>query len=390
MDDFIPFNKPYKGQDEIDAVIRVLSGDYLCGDGNVTRRVHTLLENWLEVTHAFLTTSCTHSLEMAIMALDIGPGDEVIMPSFTFVSTANAVVMRGARPVFAEIQPGTLNIDPADVEQKITRKTKAIIPVHYGGVACAMDELLDLANIHKLYIIEDAAQAIDAKYKTNYLGTIGDIGCFSFHDTKNIMCGEGGALVTNNDKVARKAELLREKGTNRSAFIRGEVDKYTWMNVGSSYIPSDILAAILEVQISRKSKIKQLRKAVWETYFSTLQPLEEKEFITLPKVPSYASQNYHTFFLNTQTVEIRDLILKELRDNGIGATFHYIPLHSSPYGRQNLQCAQSLPHTDHLSQTLIRLPLYPDLANRAEDVADKVFDIIHRLSVMSSSIQKSK
>ncbi|MEX0780435.1 MAG: dTDP-4-amino-4,6-dideoxygalactose transaminase [Balneolales bacterium] len=376
MDDFIPFNKPFKDEREIEAVTRVLSGDSLCGDGSVTHRVHSLLKQWLEIDHVFLTTSCTHALEMAMMALDISPGDEVIMPSFTFVSTANAVVMRGAKPVFAEIQPGTLNIDPVDVEKKITNKTKAIIPVHYAGIACAMDELLHLAAAHNIFIVEDAAQAIGARYNDRYLGTIGDIGSFSFHDTKNIMCGEGGAFVTNIESIARKAELLREKGTNRSAFIRGEVDKYTWMNVGSSYIPSDILAAILEVQITKKDEIHQKRKQVWETYRKVLQPFEDNSFISLPKLPSYAKQNYHTFFFNTRKASTRDAILKSLHDRGIGATFHYIPLHSSPYGKNVLNSDQSLPLTEVLSSTLIRLPVYPDLAAQAEQVAYRVFEVI--------------
>lgn len=383
MNDLIPYNKPYKGQEEIDAVSRVLSGDSWCGDGAVTHRVHETLKKWLKVKHVFLTTSCTHALEMAMLALDIGAGDEVIMPSFTFVSTANAVVMRGAKPVFAEILEGTLNIDPADIEKKITKKTKAIVPVHYGGVACAMDEILKLARSYNLFIIEDAAQAIDAQYKNRYLGTIGDIGCYSFHDTKNIMCGEGGAFLTNNDSIALKAELLREKGTNRSAFMRGEVDKYTWIDRGSSYIPSDILAAILEVQITKKAEIKRKRRKVWEAYKNVLQKLHDDGFIKIQVVPTYAKPNYHTLFFNTRNASSREYILKSLRKQGIEATFHFVPLHSSPYGKKVMKCNQSLPVTEHLSETLIRLPVYPDLAEQAEQVAGKVFDVIQGHAIMS-------
>ena len=343
----IPFNEPCIGQTEIDAVTQALQRGVLRGDGPISKRVEAMLRKWLDTSHVFFTTSCTHALEMAMIALNIGPGDEVIMPSFTFVSSANAVVLRGATPVFAEIDQETLNIDPADVARKITPATRAIVPVHYAGVACDMDAIMALAQKHNLYVIEDAAQAIDATYKGRALGTIGHIGCFSFHDTKNLTSGEGGAFVTNDPAIAEKAELVREKGTNRSAFFRGEVDKYNWVSQGSSYIQSDILAALLEAQIARKDEIKQQRKRVWEAYYAALQPLAETGVLQLPVVPDFADTNYHIFFFRLPTLEIRQATLRALKDSGMQATFHYVPLHSSPYGRSILGCKDELPLTEH-------------------------------------------
>ncbi|MEM8485833.1 MAG: dTDP-4-amino-4,6-dideoxygalactose transaminase [Bacteroidota bacterium] len=374
----IPFNEPCIGQTEIDAVTRALEQGVLRGDGPISKRVEATLQKWLDVPHVFFTTSCTHALEMAMIALNIGPGDEVIMPSFTFVSSANAVVLRGAKPVFAEIDPNTLNIDPADIAKKITPATRAIVPVHYAGVACDMDAIMGLAKDHNLYVIEDAAQAIDATYKGKPLGTIGHIGCFSFHDTKNLTSGEGGAFVTNEHSIAEKAELVREKGTNRSAFFRGEVDKYNWVSQGSSYIQSDILAALLEAQIARKDEIKQQRKQVWDAYYAALQPLADAGQITLPVVPFYADTNYHIFFFKMPSLEIRQATLKAIKADGIQATFHYVPLHSSPYGRNTLGCTDDLPITEHCSETLIRLPMYPQLHVQAENLAVRIAKIVQK------------
>jgi dTDP-4-amino-4,6-dideoxygalactose transaminase len=313
---------------------------------------------------------------MAMIALGIGPGDEVIMPSFTFVSSANAVVLRGARPVFAEITPETLNIDPEDIVRQITPRTRAIVPVHYAGVACDMDAIMDIARRHRLFVIEDAAQGVDAYHGDRALGTIGDIGCYSFHDTKNITCGEGGAFLTNNDEIAEQAEFVREKGTNRSAFFRGEIDKYNWISPGSSYIQSDILAALLEAQLTRREQIRSDRGLVWQAYYDALKPIARDKGVILPVVPGYATSNYHIFYFRVTTTALRDQVLNALKRQGIQATFHYVPLHSSPYGRSTLHCRELLSVTQMCSETLIRLPIFPQLAEQAPELAARVADIV--------------
>ena len=376
MELHIPFSRPYVGLEERQALIEVLQQDTLRGDGPISRRVQQRLRDWLGVRHAMLTTSCTHALETAMLVLGIGPGDEVIMPSFTFVSSANAVVLRGARPVFAEVDSGTLNLDPEDVARKITPQTKAVVPVHYAGVACDMDALMDVARSSGVFVVEDAAQGVDAYYKGNPLGTLGDVGCYSFHDTKNITCGEGGAFLTNHDEIARRAEIVREKGTNRAAFFRGEIDKYSWVHEGSSYIQSDVLAALLEAQLDKRGEIRAKRKRVCEAYLAALQPLAEKGAVTLPHVPPYADPNYHIFFFRVATPDLRDGLLRALKDGGIQATFHYVPLHSSPFGRNVLGCRDELPITQACSETLIRLPVYPQLAEQAEWVAEKAASVV--------------
>jgi len=307
-----------------------------------------------------------------MLVVGIGPGDEVIMPSFTFVSAANAVVLRGATPIFAEIQSATLNLDPDDVARRITDHTKVVMPVHYAGIGCDMDAICEIARDADCYVVEDAAQAIDAKYKGQFLGTIGDIGAYSFHDTKNIICGEGGAFVTSDEALARRAEIIVEKGTNRAAFFRGEVDKYTWVSPGSSYIPSDLLVAMLEVQLAKRAEIKAKRKQVWDAYITALRPLAADGWIELPTVPNECESNYHTFFFHVKTPEMRNECLQHLCGAGIQAAFHYVPLHSSPFGRRTLQNDQELPITDRCSQTLIRLPLYPHLADRLADLTERV------------------
>lgn len=372
------FNRIFKDEKEQIAVNKVLSGNNWHGDGPAGKRVEEILRQWLSSKYAFLTTSCTHALEMAMMVLDVQPGDEIIMPSFTFVSTANAVYMRGAVPVFAEIQPFDLNIDPADTEKKITAKTKAIIPVHYAGVSVNFDALYSAIDNRPVAVIEDAAQAIGAFWKDKALGTIGDIGCFSFHDTKNITCGEGGAFLTQNDDLAKKAEWVREKGTNRSAFLRGEIDKYTWVSAGSSYIPSDILAGILEVQLHKRKKIHNARKEVWQAYEHILKQAESKGWITLPKIPEYAQSNYHIFHFLVNKTSLRDPLLHALRQDGIEAAFHYIPLHNSPFMKKIMNKEISLPQTERLAQSIIRLPLYPALAPQKEEAAERVYKTITR------------
>lgn len=357
----IPFNKPYVGKEEEEAITKVLRSGHLRGDGPATKRVQQQMEEWLGINHALLTTSCTHALEMAMMVIDIGPGDEVIMPSFNFVSSANAVVLRGGTPVFADINPVTMNIDPVDIAKKITPKTKAIVPVHYAGVSCDMDAIMDLANRHNLYVIEDAAQGVDAYYDARPLGTIGHIGCFSFHDTKNITCGEGGAFLTNDDDIAARAEIMREKGTNRAAFMRGEIDKYTWVSEGSSYIPSDLLAAMLEVQLEKKDEIKQKRKKKWKRYAAALAPCVEQKKILLPAIPDRCKSNYHIFFFFARSPNEQQQLLNAFKKAEIPAAFHYVPLHSAPYPREAIKTMTELPQTADYGNRLIRLPLYPDL-----------------------------
>jgi dTDP-4-amino-4,6-dideoxygalactose transaminase len=323
------------------------------------------MQDVFNAKHVFLTTSCTHAMELALMALDIQPGDEIILPSFTFTTTATAVVLQHAVPVYAEIELDTLNIDPVDVESKITSRTRAIMVMHYNGVACKMAEIMQLAERHGLAVIEDAAHAVGAKYQGRYLGTWGDAGCYSFHSTKNFTCGEGGALLSNNDDLCRRAEILREKGTNRSAFLRGEVDKYTWVDKGSSYVLSDLLAALLEVQLRRLDEIKSARKELYRRYAQEFRALELQDRIHLPVIPEDCDPSYHLFLFRTHTGEERNALLDGLRQRGIQATFHYVPLHSSPFGSR--YCREELPLTQLASETLIRLPLYPGLAVADQD-----------------------
>ena len=312
-----------------------------------------------------------------MMCLDLKAGDEVIMPSFTFVSTANAVVIHGGRPVFADIEQATLNLDPVDVARKITPRTRAIIPVHYAGVSANLDAIKSVIHGRDIKIVEDAAQGVDAYYKGRPLGTIGDIGCYSFHDTKNITCGEGGAFLTNDENLAIRAEIIREKGTNRSAFLRGEVDKYTWIDKGSSFIQSDILAGLLIAQWAKRAEIKKLRRQAWSMYFDQLSPFETQGYITLPVIPDDCESNYHIFHFNTVRTDLRDDLLLALKRAGIGASFHYVPLHSSPYGRKLGHSELVLPVTDKQSDSLVRLPLYPQLITEHPDFADRVSECLH-------------
>ena len=369
----IPFHISDIERNDISACISALSQNHLDGDGPETRRVQCQLKTLLDIPHVLLTPSCTHAMELALMSLGIGIGDEVILPSFTFSSTANAIVLQGARPIFAEIDRDTLMIDPNDIERRITNRTKAIMPVHYAGVSCPMDEVMEIANHHRLYVIEDAAQGVGAKYRGRFLGTIGDIGCYSFHGTKIVTCGEGGAFLTKNDEIAKKAEIIREKGTNRSAFLRGEVDKYTWVDRGSSYVMADILAAILGEQLKKMEALIAARKRIFEIYMEGLRDLASSGRISLPTVPDYAESNYHIFYILTETENERNRLLEALRNQGIGSSFHYIPLHSSPFGMRFGYEANSLPITEHVSRTLVRFPIYPRL-----DVTqmDRVIDAV--------------
>lgn len=368
----IPFNRPCVGEREKAAVLEALNNDILHGAGPVSDRVERRLENLLGAEHVFLTTSCTHALEMATLALDVRPGDEVIMPSFNFVSAGNSVVLRGGRPVFADIREDTLNLDPDDVARKISDRTVGVMPVHYAGVACDMEGLHALTEEHELWIIEDAAQAVDAYFKDQHLGTLGDVGCLSFHDTKNLTSGEGGAFVTNDAGLAKKAEIIREKGTNRSAFYRGEVDKYTWVARGSSYIPSDLLAALLEGQLERRREIKSKRERVWSAYYEEFREWEERGTVSLPVVPGPATPNYHIFFLLAGSPEEQDALLDAFRSEGLQATFHYVPLHRSPVGKEFWDEHIDLPVTDSVADRLIRLPLYPSLVEHIPGITGAV------------------
>ena len=357
----ISFNKPYLTGRELDYLAQAHTNGHLSGDGMFTRKCH----GWLEVhtgTHkALLTHSCTAALEMAAILADIQPGDEVIMPSYTFVSTANAFVLRGGVPVFIDIRPDTLNIDETLIEAAITPRTKAIVPVHYAGVACEMDTIMEIARRHKLLVIEDAAQGVMSTYKGKALGAIGDMGTFSFHETKNVISGEGGALLINADRFAERAEIIREKGTNRSLFFRGQVDKYTWVDIGSSYLPSEIIAAFLWAQLEDAESITQLRMAVWQRYHEALAPLEAAGKLRRPIIPEGCVQNAHMYYVLLESLEQRTEVIKRLKAQGVNPVFHYVPLHSSPAGRKYGRTSGEMKHTNALSDRLLRLPLWVGL-----------------------------
>jgi dTDP-4-amino-4,6-dideoxygalactose transaminase len=371
----IQFNKPSVVGSELIYVGQAVAGGHASSDGPFTRRAQAMMEKRFAANRVLLTTSCTAALELAALLCDLQPGDEVIVPSYTFVSTANAFVLRGARPVFVDVRLDTLNIDERLIEQAITPRTRAIFPVHYAGVACEMDAIMDIADRHGLLVVEDAAQGVFARYKDRWLGTIGHLGCYSFHETKNISCGEGGALVINDPAMEQRAEILREKGTNRSQFIRGQVDKYTWLDVGSSYGPSDMLAAFLVGQIENMEKLTRRRGEIFDRYAAILAPLVEYGLIRIPVVPAHCSTNYHMFYVLTADIEERTALIAHLRAAGILAVFHYVPLHSSPFA-QSLGVPQTnLPRTDELSARLLRLPMYFDLTDwEVEEVASVVLD----------------
>jgi dTDP-4-amino-4,6-dideoxygalactose transaminase len=371
----IPFNKPCVVGSELIYVGQAVAGGHASGDGPFTKRAQAMLEKCFGAKRVLLTTSCTSALELAALLCDLQPGDEVIVPSYAFVSTANAFVLRGARPVFVDVRPDTLNIDERLIEQAITPRTRAIFPIHYAGVACEMDTIMDIADRHGLMVVEDAAQGVFARYKDRWLGTIGHLGCYSFHETKNLSCGEGGALVINDPALEQRAEILREKGTNRSQFMRGEVDRYTWVDVGSSYVPSDMLAAFLVGQIENMEKITRRRGEIFDRYVATLAPLVERGLIRIPVVPQHSTTNYHMFYVLTADIEERTALIAHLRAAGILAVFHYVPLHSSPFA-QSLGIPQThLPRTEELSARLLRLPMYFDLNDwEVEEVASIVLD----------------
>jgi len=363
----IPFNKPLVTGREIEYVREVIANQKLCGDGPFTQKCSIWFETRFGCEKALLTTSCTHALEMAAILADIQPGDEVIMPSYTFVSTANAFVLRGATAVFVDIRPDTLNMNENLIEAAITEKTKAIIPVHYAGVACKMDKIMEIACQYNLLVIEDAAQGVMSKYKDKYLGTIGHMGCYSFHETKNYTCGEGGALIINDERFIKRAEIVREKGTNRSEFYRGQVDKYTWTDIGSSYLLSELNAAYLYSQLEMAEEINLGRLSIWKRFYNELQPLAVKGVLELPYIDKHCQHNGHMFYIKVKNTAERSALMEKLHENGIDSTFHYIPLHTSIAGRRFGIFNNNDQYTTRESERLLRLPFYYGL--KPEDVS---------------------
>lgn len=354
----INFNKPPFAGNELEYIKQAIATDKISGDGFFTKKCHAWIEEKTGTAKTLLTTSCTHALEMASILIDIQEGDEVIMPSFTFVSTADAFVMRGAKIVFVDIRPDTMNIDENLIEAAMTEKTKAIVPVHYAGVSCEMDKICELAKKYNLYIIEDAAQGVMSTYKGAYLGTIGDFGCYIFHETKNYSMGEGGALLIKNPDFIEKAEIIREKGTNRSKFFRGEIDKYTWVDYGSSYLPSDLNAAYLYAQLEVADKINESRLNIWNTYYRELEELRDRGKLDLPHIPENCNHNAHMFYIKAKDLEERTALIEWLKDNGIYSVFHYVPLHSSPAGLRYGRFHGQDRFTTTESERLLRLPMY--------------------------------
>lgn len=371
----ISFNVPPYVGTEIKYIEEAIRNHKICGDGAFTKKCNQWLEDKTGVPAALLTTSCTHATEMAAILLDIKPGDEVIMPSYTFVSTADAFVLRGAKAVFVDINPKTMNIDENLIEAAITERTKAVVPVHYAGVSCEMDKILALAGKYNLAVVEDAAQGIMCTYKGKPLGSMGDYGCYSFHETKNYSMGEGGALLIRDQKNMELAEIIREKGTNRSKFFRGQIDKYTWVEAGSSYLPSDMNAAYLWAQLEKADEINENRLASWNRYYAGLKKLEEQEKIELPFIPEYCEHNAHMFYIKAKDLKERTELISYLKENDVLAVFHYIPLHNAPAGKQYGRFHGEDKYTTKESERLVRLPMYYGL--KGEDI-DKIVDLIKK------------
>ncbi|MGJ0329330.1 dTDP-4-amino-4,6-dideoxygalactose transaminase [Aliarcobacter cryaerophilus] len=375
----IPFNKPpYTGNEE-KYILESIKSSKISGDGEFTKKCHKWFEEKLECKKALLTTSCTHALEMAAILLDIKEGDEVIMPSYTFVSTANAFVLRGAKIVFVDIRPDTMNIDETKIEEAITSKTKVIVPVHYAGVGCEMDIIMDIATRYNLFVVEDAAQGMMSSYKGKALGTIGHLGAFSFHETKNYTsAGEGGLLIINDENFVQRAEIIREKGTNRSLFFRGMVDKYSWVDLGSSYLMNDVSAAYLCGNLEKADEINQNRLNSWQKYYDGLKELENRCFIELTKIPDGCVQNAHMFYIKVKDLEERTVLLDYLKENDINAVFHYVPLHSAPAGEKFGRFEGDDNFTTKESERLIRLPMYYGLSdNEIERVCNVIYNFFN-------------
>ncbi|MEQ1525678.1 MAG: dTDP-4-amino-4,6-dideoxygalactose transaminase [Gallionella sp.] len=369
----IPFNKPHMTGLELRYIAQAHTNGHLAGDGLFTKKCHTWLDDRTGTQKALLTHSCTAALEMAAILANIQPGDEIIMPSYTFVSTANAFVLRGGVPVFVDIRPDTLNIDESKIEAAITPRTKVIVPVHYAGVACEMDVIMGIARRHNLLVIEDAAQAVLSTYKDKALGAIGQLGAYSFHETKNIISGEGGALLVNDERFAERAEIIREKGTNRSQFFRGQVDKYTWVDIGSSYLPGEVISAFLWAQMEEAESITRKRLDIWQQYHEALAPLETAKKLRRPIIPQHCQHNAHMYYILLESLEKRTEVIAQLKAQGVNAVFHYVPLHSSPAGKKYARTNGEMLHTNDLSDRLLRLPLWVGM----DDAQDKVITELH-------------
>src|SRR5262245_15067809 len=373
----VPFNRPFSAGRELENLAKALQSGHLSGDGPFTKQCSAWLEQTTGCRKALLTHSGTAALDMSAILADIAPGDEVLMPSYTFVSTANAFVLRGGVPVFIDIRPDTFNLDESRIEEAITSRTRAIVPVHYAGVGCEMDAIMEIARRRNLLVIEDAAQGIMAKYKGRPLGAIGHLGALSFHETKNLLSGEGGALLINDDRFSDRAEVIREKGTNRSKFFRGQVDKYTWIDIGSSFLPSELTAAFLHAQFENADLIQRRRIGIWETYHAAFAELERLGKVRRPVVPPpHVTRNGHMYYLLLPNLEIRTRALGALKRRGVGAVFHYVPLHSSPAGRKYGRAHGPMTVTDEVSERLLRLPLWPGLEPSLDEVCAATVEAI--------------
>lgn len=372
----LPFNKPYMTGKELWYISEAHHRGQLAGDGEFTSRCHVWMEQQTGCSKALLTHSCTAALEMTALLADLQPGDEVIMPSYTFVSTANAFALRGAVPVFVDIREDTINLDESLIEAAITPKTRAIVPVHYAGVGCEMDTICALARQYNLLVIEDAAQGVMATYKGRPLGSIGDLGCYSFHETKNIISGEGGALLVNRPELVERAEIIREKGTNRSQFFRGEVDKYTWVDLGSSYLPGEVIAAFLYAQMEDAAPIIDQRLSIWNDYHEIFAGLESKGRVRRPIIPAHCDHNAHMYYLLIDSSDNRAKLIAALKEEGVHAVFHYVPLHASPAGRKYARQSGRMTNTEVLAERLLRLPLWPGMTQ-----VERVAEIIERFYV---------
>lgn len=366
----VPFNRPYAVGREMAYIAQAQANRHLSGDGPFTRRCHALLQEHCAGSRVLLTHSCTAALEMAALLADVGPGDEVIVPSYTFVSTANAFVLRGAVPVFVDVRADTLNLDESQIESAITPRTRAIVLVHYAGVACEMDAMRTIAERHGLLVVEDAAQGFFSTYRGRPLGALGHLGAYSFHETKNIISGEGGALVVNDASLAKRAEILREKGTNRSQFFRGEVDKYTWVDVGSSYLPGEITAAYLAAQIESAGDITLRRLSIWKRYHDAFETLEREGRLRRPVIGDHCAHNGHMYYLILPDLATRTSFLEFMKYEGIQCAFHYVPLHSSPYGRRIGRVATAMTVTDRVGDCLVRLPFWIGIEEHLDRIVD--------------------
>lgn len=362
----VPFNKPTHVGAELKYIQQAIQSSHLSGDGSFTKKSHALLEEALGVPKVLLTTSGTHALEMSALLLDLKAGDEVIVPSFTFVSTINAFALRGAQPVFSDVRADTLNLHESKLEALITSRTRAIVVVHYAGVGCEMDAIMEIANRHNIPVVEDNAHGLFGKYKGKDLGTFGVMATQSFHETKNLTSGEGGALLINDEKYIEDAEIMREKGTNRSRFFRGQVDKYTWVNLGSSYLPSEILVAHLFAQLEKRDEIQSARRKIWETYYKELSDWAEENHVQMPFVPAHCEQTYHMFYMLFPNLEKRTAAIAHLKERGIQAVFHYLPLHLSPMGEKYGGKPGDCPVTERITEQLLRLPFYTNMTEEEQ------------------------